>query len=266
MQWNVDGVIRMRKPRGITTTLLFIGITVLLVTGFFAVHRFTGVIRSAADGHISSSAESSSTIAGADHQMRVKYGTLTSTVDADHDGIDDYTDLTQGARLDAKARPTYDAGYYMGGYPPADRGACTDLVWRAFAHAGYDLKTMVDADVAANPKAYAAVAPSPDPNIDFRRTSVLHVFFQRHAQPETTNISDYAAWQQGDIVVFDHDSHIGVISDTRDAKGTSFVLHNMGQQQRENDYLAFSKHKRVIAHYRFDASKVPASVLKSWRG
>lgn len=46
---------------------------------------------------------------------------------------------------------------------------------------------------------------------------------------------------RADIVVFDHVKHIGVISDKRDADGFSYVLHNMNQQRRENDYLAFSR-------------------------
>lgn len=254
------------RRRTVTSLLVLIGITVVLVVGFLAAHKLTGTIRSAVAGHVASADQGSAGFDSANPSTTKKFSTLTSPVDADHDGVDDYTDLMQGAKLDAKARPAYDSGYYTGGYPPTNRGACTDLVWRAFAHAGYDLKAMVDADIAANPQAYAGAVSSPDPNIDFRRTSVLHVFFQRYAQPQTTNITDYASWQQGDIVVFDNDSHIGMISNTRDAKGTSFVLHNMGQQQRENDYLAFSKHKSVIAHYRFDASKIPATILKPWNG
>ncbi|MCH4209246.1 DUF1287 domain-containing protein [Bifidobacterium sp.] len=71
---------------------------------------------------------------------------LTSPADSDHDGIDDCTDILQGAKLDAKVHPAYDAGCYRGGYPPANRGACIDVVWRAFKNAGYDLKDMVDAN------------------------------------------------------------------------------------------------------------------------
>ena len=73
-------------------------------------------------------------------------------------------------------------------------------------------------------------------------------------------------WQQGDIVVFDHVKHIGVISDKRDADGFSYVLHNMNQRQRENDYLAFSRRMGVTGHYRWDASRVPKSVLRAWKG
>ncbi|WP_242668282.1 DUF1287 domain-containing protein [Bifidobacterium longum] len=35
-----------------------------------------------------------------------------------------------------------------------------------------------------------------------------------------------------------------------------YVIHNMAQRQRENDYFAFKKHVTVTGHYRFDASKV----------
>ncbi|OZG62533.1 hypothetical protein BLEM_1079 [Bifidobacterium lemurum] len=194
-----------------------------------------------------------------------RYPKLTSGVDYDGDGIDDYTDIRQGAQADSVAKPTYDSGYYDGGYPPDDRGACTDVVWRAFANAGYDLKAMVDADIAADPTAYAEVVSTPDPNIDFRRTGVLDVFFGKYAQNLTTDTTDHAQWQQGDIVVFQNVKHIGVISDKRDRSGIAFVNHNMGQEQRENDYLAFKTHMAVTGHYRWDASQVPQSVLRAWR-
>ncbi|KAB7790969.1 DUF1287 domain-containing protein [Bifidobacterium leontopitheci] len=194
-----------------------------------------------------------------------RYPRLTSATDYNGNGVDDYTDILDGARKDAEARPAYDSGYYQGGYPPADRGACTDLVWRAFRQAGYDLKAMVDADIAADPSSYAAVAANPAPNIDFRRTGVLDVFFRKYGQTLTTDTSDYAQWQAGDIVVFQHVKHIGVISDRRDKAGTAYVLHNMNQRERENDYLAFRRHMTVTGHYRWDASKVPSSVLRAWK-
>ena len=75
--------------------------------------------------------------------------------------------------------------------------------------------------------------------------------------------SDY--YQGGDIVVFQHVKHIGVISDKRDKNGTPYVIYNMAQKQRENDYFSFKKHMTVTGHYRFDASKVPQSVLKAWQ-
>lgn len=44
-----------------------------------------------------------------------------------------------------------------------------------------------------------------------------------------------------------------------------YVIHNMAQQQRGNDYFAFKKYVTVTGHYRLDASKVPQNVLKAWR-
>lgn len=114
---------------------------------------------------------------------------LTSPVDYDHDGVDDYTAMVSGAHQEALRHPRYDSGYYQGGYPPDDRGACTDGIWRAFRQAGYDLKAMVDADIASSPVAYVGVISRPDPNIDFRRTKVLGVFLSRHAQRLTNDTS-----------------------------------------------------------------------------
>lgn len=125
-----------------------------------------------------------------DAGVAAQYPLIPSEVDFDGDGVDDYTDLLDGARAEAEAAPIYDSGYYEGGYPPEDRGACTDTVWRAFAAAGYDLKAMVDADIAHDPAAYAQVAPSPDPNIDFRRVGVLSVFFSRYATGLSCDTSD----------------------------------------------------------------------------
>lgn len=110
------------------------------------------------------------------------------------------------------------------------------------------------------------MAAKPDPNIDFRRTGVLDVFFGKYGITLTNDVNDHAQWQQGDIVVFDRVKHIGVISDKRDADGFSYVLHNMNQRQRENDYLAFSRRMGVTGHYRWDASRVPKSVLRAWKG
>jgi hypothetical protein len=128
------------------------------------------------------------------------------------------------------------------------------------------LKAMVDADIAADRASYSSVAAKPDPNIDFRRTGVLDVFFGKYGITLTNDVNDHAQWQQGDIVVFDRVKHIGVISDKRDADGFSYVLHNMNQQRRENDYLAFSRRMGVTGHYRWDASRVPKSVLRAWKG
>ena len=235
-------------------------IVVLGAAGGFLIWRFTG--SGALGGTVSGNAAVSGASAAA---MARQYPFVASSVDYNGNGVDDYTDILHGAQADSTAAPVYDAGYYQGGYPPDGRGACTDVVWRAFREAGYDLKAMVDADVAADPAFYKQAAPNPDPNIDFRRTGVLDVFFAKYGQALTTDTKDYGAWQAGDIVVFEQNRHIGVISDKRDESGTAFVNHNMGQPDRENDYLAFPDHMTVTGHYRWDASKIPQNVLKAWR-
>ena len=72
---------------------------------------------------------------------------IKSGRDYNDNGIDDYTDILNGAKKDAKNKPRYRSAYYNGGYPPEDEGVCTDLVWRAFREAGYSLKDMVNNDI-----------------------------------------------------------------------------------------------------------------------
>lgn len=179
--------------------------------------------------------------------------TLMSPNDANGNGVDDYADIVEGARIDAQNRPTYDDMYWEEGYPPIDVGVCTDLVWRAFAHAGYDLKLMVDVDIAENPDDYPGLDEyGPDPNIDFRRTRNLAVFFARHAQALTLDMGDIAEWQPGDIVVYE--GHIGIISDRRNADGLPWILHNSGQSQREQNSLRLEAQRRgLLGHYRWTA-------------
>ena len=42
---------------------------------------------------------------------------LSSTIDADGDGIDDWHDIMLGARSYIEADPSYKSRYYEGGYP-----------------------------------------------------------------------------------------------------------------------------------------------------
>lgn len=186
---------------------------------------------------------------------------LKSSVDFNLNGIDDYTDILQGARIDAKNRPKYDGAYIEGGYPQDNMGVCTDVIWRSFKNAGYNLKAMVDKDIAENIDDYPRVGGKPDPNIDFRRVPNLHIFFEKYAVSLTTNIEDIENWQPGDIVIFEKDKHIGIISDKRNRKGITYVIHNGGQLNREEDYLGRSE---VIAHYRFDGSRLSEEFKIKW--
>ena len=166
-----------------------------------------------------------------------------------------------GARKDAQNRPKYKSEYYNNAYPPDNIGVCTDVVWRAFKNAGYDLRAMVSKDIEENTSDYPNV-DKPDSNIDFRRVKNLRVFFDKYATVLTTDTEKIDEWQPGDIVIFNNNKHIGIVSDKRNRDGKVYIIHNGGQPNREEDYLSRST---VVAHYRFDASKLDADFLKKWQ-
>ncbi|MBQ4347715.1 MAG: DUF1287 domain-containing protein [Firmicutes bacterium] len=184
----------------------------------------------------------------------------TLGMDFNKNGTDDYTDFLFGARIDAENRPTYDDSYFATGYPPDDIGVCTDVVWRAFRHAGYNLREMVDNDIEARPEAYTTIERRDD-NIDFRRVRNLKVFFEEYAIPLTTDIEQTDQWLHGDIVIFEGERHIGIISDKRNSQGIPYVIHNSGQLRREEDYF---KREKPTAHFRFDAALLDPGLLIKW--
>lgn len=179
--------------------------------------------------------------------------TVYSETDYNNNGIDDYTDILFGAKKDAENRPTYDGAYYSGGYPPDDIGVCTDVVWRAFKNAGFNLREMLNNDIIARPESYPNIEQR-DKNIDFRRVGNLRVFFDEYALSLSIDITHIEEWQPGDIVIFGDDKHIGIVSDKRNSKGQPYIIHNYGQPNREQDFL---KRSEVTGHYRFDASRIP---------
>ncbi len=176
--------------------------------------------------------------------------TLISKTDYDNDGIDDYTDILQGAKIEAEKKPIYKSEYYSGGYPPDGEGVCTDVIWRALKNAGYSLKDMVDEDIKNNLNKYPRINGKPDPNIDFRRVPNLKVYFERNQLVLTTDLDKIEQWQPGDIVVFGS-SHIGIISDKRNKRGIPYLLHNGGQPIREEDILElYIKYEPITGHFR----------------
>lgn len=175
--------------------------------------------------------------------------TLVSEVDQDGDGKDDFEDIMEGARSYVSTKPKYESVYYQGGYPDGNVGVCTDVIWSAFQEAGYDLKAMVDADIAAHTAAYPRVNGKPDRNIDFRRVPNLLVFFQRNAQTLTLDTSDRGSWQPGDIVVYK--DHIAIVSEKRNAAGIPFIIHHGGQPVYEEDSMT---RQRIIGHFRWNAA------------
>ena len=186
-------------------------------------------------------------------------------VDMNGNGLDDYTDLLLGARRDAENRPIYNGRYWESAYPPPFIGVCTDVGWRAFREAGYNLRAMVDYDVRLRPEAYPGIT-EPDDKIDFRRVRNLKVFFDEYGRRLTTDPLDIAAWQAGDIVIFGEldgtPTHFGIISDKRNADGVAYVIHNAGQPDRDEDVL---NTMHVVGHYRFDASVIDGELLIPWQ-
>jgi uncharacterized protein YijF (DUF1287 family) len=179
---------------------------------------------------------------------------LQSEIDCDNDGIDDYTDIMLGARKDAENRPTYKSAYYSGGYPPNTEGVCTDVVWRAFKNAGYNLKDLIDEDIKNNVNEYPRVQGKPDPNIDFRRVPNLISFFSRNAISLSTDLSQIADWQPGDIVTFEK-NHVGIISDKRNKNGIPYLIHNGGQKNREEDILEiYTLCSEISGHFRWNTN------------
>ncbi len=186
---------------------------------------------------------------------------VISSVDFNGNGIDDYTDILNGAKLEAKNHPKYDGKYYEEGYPPDDIGVCSDVVWRAFKNAGYCLRDMVDKDITLNPKSYPHIE-KPDKNIDFRRVKNLKIFFENHAVKLTNNPYEIFEWQPGDIVIY-NDNHIAIVSDKRNKQGLAYIIHHYSlfQLNLEEDSLA---NPEITGHYRFDASLINQNFLIKW--
>ena len=181
---------------------------------------------------------------------------ILSDIDYDNDGIDDYSDILQGAKIEADRRPLYKSAYYEGGYPPDGEGVCTDVIWRSLLNAGYSLKDLIDEDIENNVELYPRVNGKPDPNIDFRRVPNLKIFFERHTLVLTNDPYDIDKWMPGDIVAFGS-NHIGIVSDIRNKDGIPYLIHNSGQFNREEDSLIEWYEKRgITGHYRWLYEKI----------
>ena len=169
---------------------------------------------------------------------------VVSDYDVDGDGIDDYTDILQGARQYIATNPKYESKYYNGGYPDDGCGVCTDVIWKAYQSAGYNLKSMVDEDIRNNLNVYSTIV-IPEPNIDFRRVKTLKTFFDRNAESLSTDLSNPDEWQAGDIVIFLN--HIAICSDKRNSDGIPFIIHHDGLGAREVNEI---ENYTIVGHYR----------------
>jgi len=149
--------------------------------------------------------------------------------------------------------PSYRAIPYPGGDVPIDRGVCTDVIIRAYRHAGIDLQKLVHEDMQRNFAKYPKLANSrgPDANIDHRRVPNLATFFSRRGT--WLRVTDRAAdYKPGDLVTWILIAgvpHIGLVSDVP-VRGTNryLIIHNIGRGAQLEDVL-FAY--RVTGHYRY---------------
>ena len=172
--------------------------------------------------------------------------TYRSATDKDGDGIDDQTDILNNVRDYIATEPKYKSKYYTSGYPDDGFGVCTDVVAFGLKDAGYDLMTLVNEDIKNHRDNYNV--ETIDKNIDFRRVTNLKVYFENHAVKLTTDVSEIAEWQGGDIVIFK--KHIGVISDKRNKDGVPFVIHHANPYQKYYEEDILELRNDIVGHYR----------------
>lgn len=172
--------------------------------------------------------------------------TYRSATDKDGDGMDDQTDILEGAVAYINTRPKYQSKYYDAGYPDDGYGVCTDVVAFAMKGAGYDLMELVQEDIQVSREDYDM--EEPDENIDFRRVKNLQVFFSHTAVSLTTDVHKVEEWQGGDIVVFK--KHIGIVSDRRNERGVPYIIHHNGTRQRRYEEDILEKRGDIVGHYR----------------
>lgn len=169
-----------------------------------------------------------------------------SKTDKDLDGIDDQTDILNSVREYIKNKPKYKSKYYSTGYPSDNYGTCSDVVALGLLGAGYDLRELVNIDIKNNKEKYDIDII--DKNIDFRRVNNLKIYFDNNAISLTTDIYDTTNWQGGDIVVFK--KHIGIVSDKRNKKSITFVIHHYSPYQVYYEEDILEKRDDIVAHYR----------------
>jgi uncharacterized protein YijF (DUF1287 family) len=165
--------------------------------------------------------------------------------------------MIDGAKRQVGVTRSYDSGYrqlaYPGGDVPLQTGVCTDVVIRAYRHAGADLQVLVHEDMKAHFDAYPKAwgLRRTDANIDHRRVPNLATFFRRNGKALTVTRRG-ADYRPGDIITWRLSSgvpHIGVVSDVP-VRGTDRyqVVHNIGGGAQIEDVL-FSY--QLTGHYRY---------------
>lgn len=180
---------------------------------------------------------------------------IKTDFDYDQDGIDDYTDILDGAKEYASFNPKYVSKYYDEGYPPVEEeGVCTDLIWYSLMKAGYFFKDMISYDIKMDQEKETGRYDIDirDDNIDFRRVDNQETFLDTYVESLTTNIYELEEFMPGDIVTFDYGDHIAMISDKRNEEGIPYLIQNRSEEQEEKEEDRILKTDMTITgHYRF---------------
>jgi uncharacterized protein YijF (DUF1287 family) len=167
-----------------------------------------------------------------------------------------------GQRIVAAARKQIGTSYtqeyfslkYPGGDPPANVGACSDVIVRALRPVGHDLQKLMHLDMKRNFSLYPRKwkLRRTDRNIDHRRVANQRVFFRRFAQVLGTGAgaSTWKTWQPGDIVQWKlpgNLDHTGIVSNRKSTSGRPLVIHNLGGCVEEDALSAWP----IVAHFRY---------------
>lgn len=180
---------------------------------------------------------------------------IKSDIDYDGDGIDDYTDILNGAKEFVSNKPKYKSKYYDGGYPLDGYYVCTDVIWYALKEAGYDFKSMIDLDIKENQSDYDIDVI--DSNIDFRRVKNIKVFLDKYTLSLTTDGEESDEFNPGDIIVYKN--HIAVVGDKLNKNNIYYIIHHDGVHNYIDNGLM---RKTIIGHYRFILNEEYENLIK----
>lgn len=148
--------------------------------------------------------------------------------------------LVEDARRQIGITRYYDSAYTKLTYPLGDvpmiKGVCTDVVIRALREQQLDLQQLIHDDMrqhfARYPKKWGL--KSTDRNIDHRRVPNIATYFTRKGYAVS---GEFLA---GDVVTWDlgkGQTHIGIVSDRKNANGVPLIIHNISHGTQEEDIL-----------------------------
>jgi len=182
--------------------------------------------------------------------------TLTRRPDRSNLPQDVGTRLAIAAENQVGVTTIYELQYVRLDYPngdlPLERGACTDVIVRAFRAVGVDLQARVHEDMLKNFSVYPKDwgLKTPDTNIDHRRVQNLTKYFDRMGKQVSGNADEN--FKSGDVVSWQLDGwmqHIGIVAvDIVPGTNRHFMIHNIGAGTQQEDVLHSFP---IIAHHRW---------------